>query len=562
MSEGPDDLMNLFLLDRAAMTPDQIHALCDWIKSDPAHARRFVRTTLLHRHIHDHFAASDPARKSIFEDDSLLYDPQITGQDLYELLFMEQHAPSTPAPKTTEPEVEVVHRPATVKRANNRFWLWVFLTSMAVLALLLIPVFVLPFRPRIVATLTDTLDAQWADTSAPMESGAELLNDGRPLRLLNGLAEIEFNDGVLLVLEGPAEFSVADANWLSLAYGRICAYVPPAATGFQIDTVGCRVIDMGTEFGLHAQTNGLTSVQMYTGLAALEPLSPTDRPSGPSVRQTLVAGQARAVDTTGTIQQIKIKDDFFVRQFSSETGMVWRGQRINLADIVGGGNGLGTGQLTCGIDCRTGEFVTDRPTGEVSTAPDYQTVPTNPYIDGAFLAYPDSGPVRISTEQHVFAECPPYNGLGRYCIFNGFRKLETPRHLQGLDYQAGWRPYIDMHSTQGITFDLRAVRSLVRGMDKRLTIKHFSAHAGIAREAIDVIRQQGETGLSHADLWVLVDGQVRAHQAGLNPAESAVPIDVKLLADDTFLTLVVTDGGDDGRWDWVLIVDPMLDIGY
>lgn len=103
--------------------------------------------------------------------------------------------------------------------------------------------FLQPQFPSQIALLRKTVNAQW-ETSP----GKRLYN--QPYQLNSGLAEIEFNDGAKIILEGPAEITLESANGAYLKKGKLVAYVPDAARGFTVNTPFANFVDYGTEFGL------------------------------------------------------------------------------------------------------------------------------------------------------------------------------------------------------------------------------------------------------------------------------------------------------------------------
>jgi len=116
--------------------------------------------------------------------------------------------------------------------------------------------------PPIVARLVDATDARWADGRA-MVMGAAVPQG--PLRLLSGAAQIAFESGALVTLNGPAEIEVLGASRLFLRSGRIVPFVPPAATGFTVVSPTGEVIDLGTEFSVSVDASGRTDVYVLDG---------------------------------------------------------------------------------------------------------------------------------------------------------------------------------------------------------------------------------------------------------------------------------------------------------
>jgi len=129
------------------------------------------------------------------------------------------------------------------------------------------------------------------------------------------------------------------------------ATIPSQALGFTISTPNAKVIDLGTEFGVKAGLRGETELHVIKGKTILISGSGTDSQAKHEVSE----GQAREVASAGVVRNISLKTRGFIRRIQSETSFIWRGQpEINLADIIGGGNGLGTGRLNVGIDPASG----------------------------------------------------------------------------------------------------------------------------------------------------------------------------------------------------------------
>lgn len=108
--------------------------------------------------------------------------------------------------------------------------------------------------PGLIATISRTDDAQW-DAGARRYEPLDLVATGESIAIASGLVEIEFRQGAVVVLEGPAHLIAEDANGATLLKGKLAAVAPPWATGFRIDTPGVDVIDHGTEFAVNVSTD-------------------------------------------------------------------------------------------------------------------------------------------------------------------------------------------------------------------------------------------------------------------------------------------------------------------
>jgi len=279
----------------------------------------------------------------------------------------------------------------------------------------------------------------------------------------------------------------------------------------------------------------------------------------------LQEGQAKAVTAAGQVEDIAFRGNGFVRRFSPQTQFVWKGQNVNLADIVGGGNGFGTGRIESGIDPLNGQAVQKiTPRYSIKGSGRYERVPWNPFVDGVFVPDPSRGDVIISSRGERFEDCPKTNGEFWTEITNGGQLSEPVEHsspqfrLDGQVYGNEQNPAIFMHANAGITFDLEAIRAAL----PHLKITCFTALAGIS--------ENGPRRSPYADFWVLVDGKVRFSRRGADGKET-YPIQIDLKDSDRFLTLAVTDGGQDvclwidGRpyvldGDWGLFALPQLHV--
>ena len=98
---------------------------------------------------------------------------------------------------------------------------------------------------------------------------------GKILRLERGLAEIEFDQGARVILQGPAGLELISASAGLLHYGMLTARVPPQARGFTILSPGGKFVDLGTEFGLSVNDGGTTTLRVFKGEVEAFPLVST-----------------------------------------------------------------------------------------------------------------------------------------------------------------------------------------------------------------------------------------------------------------------------------------------
>lgn len=138
------------------------------------------------------------------------------------------------------------------------------------------------------ATLAAANDCRWEAGSLPTENGSRL-GSGR-LRLAEGLARLDFDNGTALTIEAPAELELVSPDRCVLHAGRLVAKVPPAAIGFQVRTPTALLIDQGTEFGVHVPDGEHSYLQVFNGLVDVE-----HRATGKKQRVTTGKGLALGV---------------------------------------------------------------------------------------------------------------------------------------------------------------------------------------------------------------------------------------------------------------------------
>ena len=135
-----------------------------------------------------------------------------------------------------------------------------------------------------VATISDSENCEWEDDSLNLTYGRELPS-GTSLRLKLGLAQLTFETGAVVIIEGPSCLVVRE-NAIDLDVGRISATVPSNASGFAVATPNSEVIDLGTEFGINVDEAGDTEVHVFKGEVISRPTDSLGQPAGEFVRLT------------------------------------------------------------------------------------------------------------------------------------------------------------------------------------------------------------------------------------------------------------------------------------
>ncbi|MEP6956447.1 MAG: hypothetical protein ABI883_06445, partial [Chthoniobacterales bacterium] len=113
-----------------------------------------------------------------------------------------------------------------------------------------------------VARLSGGKEIRWIGEAPAL---GDELRRGQQIKLASGFAEITFDSGAEIILEGPASLELNSAWDAVLHGGTLKAKVPPEAIGFRIANSDVDVVDLGTEFSMVAEENGGTEVFVTKG---------------------------------------------------------------------------------------------------------------------------------------------------------------------------------------------------------------------------------------------------------------------------------------------------------
>jgi hypothetical protein len=465
----------------------------------------------------------------------------------------ERNAPTVPDEKPEAVGVQDTKPEKVVRKISKTSLFSLYTAAAAIILIFVFAYFAPPATGFKVAVLSDSIHAKWADMDCAMEQGAPIFSSRGKLLLREGYAKLLFDNQTQVTIEGPAEFQVLAEDRIGLQYGKLYAIVPQAAIGFSVYTSNAGVIDLGTEFGVQADNRGDTLLYVMRGKTTLIA-------GEKSIKNNIevTAGAAKRVSgSTQDVSNVTFRQELFVRDINSKNNVVWKGQmKIGLADIVGGGNGLGTGIIDAGIDPASGMQASVM-LQERAASNQYHSVPSNPYIDGVFVPNGRTKQI-VSSQGHVFQECPVSSGIYFNSIINTESVLDTQVSQDKTILDSLKTSRLVMHANVGITYDLKVMRTLLQGVK----IVRFQSKFGI------------ETGASrpaaiNADFWILVDGKLKYKKTQVKE-KKMFSVDLELSEKDRFLTLITTDGQDpEGRLvdnfiispvdsDWCFFADPVL----
>lgn len=227
------------------------------------------------------------------------------------------------------------------------------------------------------------------------------------------------------------------------------------------------------------------------------------------------------------------------------------GQPLDLADMVGGGDGLGTGRRGAGIQHGTGRPATAK-TGYVrDVVPDRLTRadfsasgarPRGDFVHGVFIP----GAVRALrlAEGLELKGLPAGGGMSWDVVRNGPLNAQAYTLAAGVDYAGEGHSLLGLHANGGVVFDLAEIRRVHGVGELRFTATlAFGANPG-ARGSL-------------ADFAVYVDATPVLRHARLRKDETRL-LEAALPSTARFLTLVATDGGDGISNDLLFLGDARL----
>jgi hypothetical protein len=314
------------------------------------------------------------------------------------------------------------------------------------------------------------------------------MRPGKTLRLERGLAEIEFDRGARVILQGPAGLDLVSGSSARLLYGTLTARVPAHARGFTVLSPSGRVVDLGTEFGLSVDRGGATSIRVFKGEVEAFPFSAGTVPDqGVTVHQDQIAeidGGMVAIDRSGR-QRDPVT---YVRAILPPPILTQRVLRVDftrpapgtILDIEGRGIGLthrlpGTGSslpqrdpnLRLRPDRRALELTTTR--SDLNTQ---DRMPTGEYMGFrlAELGFTGKEDFEISA---TIPNIPGLKVVGQFGLYAGARSDTNIRGgLIRRPDPDSYRLFL-VNNSKGIDNDIYEVGLMTTGDDLRLTLRRL-----------------------------------------------------------------------------------------
>jgi len=404
---------------------------------------------------------------------------------------------------------------------------------------------VTPTPPPVpIATLNFTQKPVWPATHAPPADGNFFAS--QLLEIDGGDIQLSFSAGGRLVIEGPAEVEFISQRNIALHRGRIVATVPGG--GLVVECPNGSVKDLGTQFGVQVNPDRTTEVAVFQGRVAASLNSPAA--TQPSKPRLLDVGQAAVMTQTAlTVDTKGAQPQQFVR--SLVNGDI---NSLDVTDLICGGDGT-THRRGIGIDPSTGMVGQLRPVFAINSDGKYHRANGYPFIDGAFIVDATKDETVVDSVGDRF-HIPALGTTSYNFIFTGGKipwpeKPEPDTVLNGVDYSTSDHSIICIHPNNAVTVDLDAVRRIYPD----LSLKSFHCRVGISGTLNPKYPK-----IPDAAVWVLTDGSLRFQNPHFTIFDGSFEVNVPLKETDRFMTMVSTYAGPGNYRNWVLWVDPKLDL--
>jgi len=241
----------------------------------------------------------------------------------------EQHAPATVSSISTSSTQSLAPRSDKNRSWASALTLAASLAGMALVSSLLTRAWInqssgykpfpvvssIPAESKL-GRITATRNCRWA---SPMRgTGYDApLRAGDRLDLEAGLAEITFNSGVTVILEGPASLDLRDASEAVLVNGQLAAKIPLDAHQPRLRAGRFEAFEPGAEFGMVAGNHG-GELHVFRGQLSATVFGNAGEQV--SAMQLDSAEGVRVTPASNTPAKLVADDDRFVRSLSSTSG--------------------------------------------------------------------------------------------------------------------------------------------------------------------------------------------------------------------------------------------------
>lgn len=409
----------------------------------------------------------------------------------------------------------------------------------------------------VMAKLEGAVGTRWAGADPIIIEGS-YFQQGQQLELLDGLAEILFQGGYRMVVQGPALIGIGEEGVVNLTRGRFAAYVPPGCPPLKVASKRAVLVADSGEFGAEIDVDGSVEMRVYYGKVAIN----VRDAFGPHSSLRLAGSEGVKLDAaTGNLLPLLHPNLLhFVRYLTPAETVV------SLAQLVSGSE-TDSQATRSGISLEDGARIHDYlPT--IVESHGYVGTPKLMGVDGVFVPDGSGGPVQVDSVGRLFDRFPATSRKA----WSGAIMARQPTAEQflpplRLEFQNGVYGYknwlhiankadelcpeghglIGIHSNGAITFDLHAIHR-----------EHPHQIALCFRALVGNLESKPER--FEADAWVLIDGEQRFHVGNLSREDGPAIIEIPLTPKDRFLVLAATDCDGDTAFDWIAFGDAVIEM--
>lgn len=142
---------------------------------------------------------------------------------------------------------------------------------------------------------------------------AREVKTGERIEFPTGVSRMEFTNGAVLAIEGPAALTVRSADEVALDHGRLNAWCPEDAHGFRVVTDSATLTDRGTSFGVSAKTDGTADFVVLDGKVEVQ--------KGDEIRTLAEGGALQADRAKGLLRDVAFEPSPFQRTWPVASGI-------------------------------------------------------------------------------------------------------------------------------------------------------------------------------------------------------------------------------------------------
>ena len=285
------------------------------------------------------------------------------------------------------------------------------------------------------------------------------------------------------------------------------------------------VTDLGTEFGVEVDKQGRTTSHVFRGLVRVQMLADGGKAEGTGKclheNESARVDRRRASDDCG--RSVRQSRPSFVREIPKRTI-----KTLDLVDVVAGGDGF-SGRRDAGIDPTTGRA--DRYVSRRSQYVSQSATDKYHRVEGCRLSTAFSFPTAARARCKSIPPAIPLtsfphttNTTSGYVWAGGAPSCPSSRPARSTpSWTASTMPRpvtacLFLHANKGITFDLDGDSAGEPRLQAAAVPRHGGQHGNGLRDGRSV----------YADLWVLVDGQVRFRRREINGYNGAFSVAIPL----------------------------------